>query len=143
MSLNTFSLKLVSILRVTLWKVVIKCKIVMFSLFGLFFSKCSFLRFQNFISPSIKYPINLIFSVVVFICKVHVFTFSLVVGIIETWKPENLASNSKHFRIYGILKKWQISVSRMNFSLRTSVSNNLWFWKLTGIIALEPTGCEL
>ena len=41
--------------------------------FGLFFWKCSFLWFQNFISPSAKYSINLIFSVVVCICSIHVF----------------------------------------------------------------------
>ena len=67
------SLKLVFILKATLWKVVMKCKIMFFSLFGLFFSKSSFLRFQNFISPSIKYPINLIFPVIVCICKIQVF----------------------------------------------------------------------
>ena len=69
------SLKLVSILRATLWKVVMKCKIVMFFNFlgWLFFSKCSFLRLQNFVWLSIKYPINLIFSVVVCICNIHVF----------------------------------------------------------------------
>ena len=26
-----------------------------------------------------------------------------------------LASNSKHFRIYGILKKWQVGVPRITF----------------------------
>ena len=26
-----------------------------------------------------------------------------------------LASNSKHFKIYGIFKKWQIGVPRMTF----------------------------
>ena len=68
------SLKLVSILRATLWKVVMKCKIVMFFHFlGFFSPKCSFLRFQNFISPSIKYSINFTFSVVVCICQIHVF----------------------------------------------------------------------
>ena len=66
------SLKLISILQATWWKVVMKWKIVMFFiLFGLFFSNHSFLRFQNFISPSIKYPVNLIFSVVVCICKIQ------------------------------------------------------------------------
>ena len=78
-----------------------------FNLFGLFFSKYSFLRLQNFISPSIKYSINLIFEVVVCSCKIHVFNgiipcqkhtkflvhftlfwkFSAVVCIIEICKP--------------------------------------------------------
>ena len=44
-----------------------------------------------------------------------------------------LASNSNHFRIYGIFKKWQIGWRASNdilnttFSLITSVSKNLWF----------------
>ena len=68
------SCKAISILRAALFKVVMKCKIVMFFLlFGLFFSKCTFLRLQSFISLSIKYPINPIFSVVVRICKIHIF----------------------------------------------------------------------
>ena len=51
-----------------------KCKIaIFFWLFGFFFSKCSSLRLQNVTSPSIKHPINLTFSVVVFICKIYVF----------------------------------------------------------------------
>ena len=51
-----------------------KCKIiVLFNFLGSFFPKCSFLRLQNFISPSIKYPVNLIFSVVVCICKINAF----------------------------------------------------------------------
>ena len=80
------SLKLVSILSAALWKVVIKCKIVMFfSIFGLFFSNCSYLRFQNFISPSIKYPINLIFSVVVCVCKVYVFNGVIPCQIIQNF----------------------------------------------------------
>ena len=67
------SLKLVSILTATLGKVVMKLKIVMFFNFlGIFFSKYSFLSSENFISPSIRYPINLIFSVLVCICKIHV-----------------------------------------------------------------------
>ena len=49
---HLWSLKLVSSLRTTLWKIVLKCKIVIF------------------ISSSIKYRINLIFSVVVCICKI-------------------------------------------------------------------------
>ena len=71
---NLYSLKLLSILTATLWKVVMKCKIVIFFNFLDSFS-------QNFhfwccnvltkISPSIKYPINLIFSVVVYICTIH------------------------------------------------------------------------
>ena len=51
-----------------------KYKIVLFfNYFGLFFSKRSFLSLQNFISLSIKYPVSLIFYVVVCICKIHVF----------------------------------------------------------------------
>ena len=44
-----------------------------------------------------------------------------------------LASNSKHFRIYGIFKKWQIDwcasddILNTTFSLITSVSKKLWF----------------
>ena len=81
-----------------------------FSLFGLFFSNFPFLRSQNSISPSIQYPNNLIFSVVVCICKIYLFhggnclsshikyldhvtlisqiylKFSSVVGVIEIWK---------------------------------------------------------
>ena len=138
------SLKLVSILRATLWKVVMKCKIVMFSNF----LGSSFLRLQNFISPNIKYPINLIFSVVVCICEIHVFN-----GVIPRQIMQNfwimfhdqflnhpylmdffeiftsgryredmkalkiLASNYKHFRIYGIFKKWQIGAPRLTFQI--------------------------
>ena len=40
---------------------------------GSFFSKYTFLRLQSFILASIKYSINSIFSVVVCICKIHVF----------------------------------------------------------------------
>ena len=49
---HLWSLKLVSSLRTTLWKIVLKCKMVIF------------------ISSSIKYRINLIFSVVVCICTI-------------------------------------------------------------------------
>ena len=73
---HLYSLKLISILKATWWKLVMKCKIVMlFILFGIFFSNYSFLRFQNFISPSIKCPVNLIFSVVVCICKIQASMF--------------------------------------------------------------------
>ena len=39
-----------------------------------------------------------------------------------------LASNSKHFRIYGISIKQQINVPRL--------TNNLWSWKPTGVSSL-------
>ena len=112
---------------------------VFFLLFGLFFSKRSFLRLQNFISPSIKYPVNLFFSVVVCICKIHVFNWVIPCQIIQNlWimpplshgfseiftsgryhrhmkALKILASNSKHFQIYGIFKKWKIGVPRLAF----------------------------
>ena len=125
-------LKLVSISRVTLWKV----------LFGLFFSKCSCLRLQNFISPIIKYPNNLIISVVVCICKIHVFNglipcqiiqsfldhvnlissiflkFSVVVGRLyhrDINVLEILACTSKHFRINSAFNKCRIGVPWLTF----------------------------
>ena len=125
-----WSLKLVSVLIATLWKVVMKCKTVMFFFpFWVFFSKCSFLRLQNFISPSIKNPVNLIFALVVCICKIHVFNGVIICEMIQSfwnmsplphgffwnfyqWQVcryhrgmkmlKVLASNSKNFRIYGI-----------------------------------------
>ena len=98
---------------------------------GLFFPKYSFLRLQNFISPSIKYPINLIFSVVICICKIYVFNGVIPCQIMQNFwimSPLSLfffffliftsgryhrdtkalkiwAFNSKHFRIFGILEK--------------------------------------
>ena len=64
----------VCIFRENLWKVVVKCGIVIFYCFEIigFSSKCTFLRFQHFILPS-TYPINSFFSVVVCIFKIHVF----------------------------------------------------------------------
>ena len=123
----------------TLWKVAMKCKIVMYFHSLGSFSKNVHLRFQNFISPSIKYLINLIFSVVVCICKIHVFNevipcqFIKVSGSCHPYRMDFfeiltsgryhkdmkalkiLASNSKHFRIYGISKKWQIGVPCVTF----------------------------
>ena len=123
---HTCSLKLVSISRVTLWKVVMKYKIVMFLTFWALFLKILILRFQNFISPSIKYPINFIFSMVVCICKInvsmgwwvisnhtkfmdHVTLISYITCFVEIFTSGRyhkdmkalkiLASNSKHFRV--------------------------------------------
>ena len=49
-------------------------------------------------------------------------------------------SNSKHFRISSTFNKWQINVPRLTlnttFSLITSVLNNLWSWKFTGVCFL-------
>ena len=67
------SSKPISILRATFLKVVMECKIATFLTFWVFFLKCTFLRLQSFISPSIKYTINSVFSVVVCSCKIHVF----------------------------------------------------------------------
>ena len=118
-----------------------KCKIVMFFNFlGSFFSKCSFLRLQNFILASIKYPVKLIFSVVVCICKIHIFNGVIPCQVIQNfwimsplphgvffeiftsgWCHRDmkalkmLASNSKHFRIYSTFEKWQIGVPRLAF----------------------------
>ena len=96
----------------------------------------------NFISPSIKYRINLIFPVVVCICKIHVFNRVIPCQIIQNFwimSPLShgfffeiftsgrchrkmktlkiLASNSKHFRIYGTFNKWQIGVPRLTFQI--------------------------
>ena len=89
----------------------------------------SFLRFKNFISASIKYAINLIFSVRVCICKINVLNggdsmlnhtkylddvtltsfFFLIFTSARYHRDMNalkiLASNSKHFRIYSIYSK--------------------------------------
>ena len=105
------SLKLVSILGATLSKVVMKCKLLSFLNFWALFLKIFIFEVKNFISPSIRYPINLIFSVVVCICKINALNglnstsnhtkfldhvtliswtflkFSPVLGIIEIWKP--------------------------------------------------------
>ena len=92
------SLTLVSILGATLWMVAMKFKIVMlFNFLVTFFSKCSFLMLQNFISPSIKHPINLIFSVVVCTCKIHAFNGVIPSQIIQNfWNMSPLA--------HGVLK---------------------------------------
>ena len=113
---HLWSLKLVSSLRTTLWKIVLKCKIVIF------------------ISPSIKYPINKIFSVVVHICKnmslmekFHVKSYKIsgschpyLMDCSEYFASDRyyrdmkalkiLASNFKHFRIYGVFSKSKIGV---------------------------------
>ena len=68
-------LKVVSILRATLWKVVMKCKVVMFF---------------NFLGS-----------------RYHR----------EMKTRKILASNSKHFRIYGTFNKWQIGVPRLTFQI--------------------------
>ena len=60
MDLTTFLAQLVPILRVKLWKVVIRGKIC-FLIFRHFFSKGTFLRLWHFFLPS-DYPINSIFS---------------------------------------------------------------------------------
>ena len=106
-----------------------KYKLVMFFflLFTPFFSKFSVLRLQDFISPSTKYPINLIFSVVVCIYKIHVFNGVIPCQSYKTsgtchpylmdffeiftsgryyrdMKTLKILACNKHFRIYGILK---------------------------------------
>ena len=133
-------------------------KLLFFQLFGIFFSKSSFLRLQNFISQSIKYPVRLIFSVVVFICKIYVFNAVIARQIIQIFwimSPlimdffeiftsgryhrkikalKILSFNFKHSRIYGTFNKWQCSsadTSDTTFSLITSFSNNIWPWKCT------------
>ena len=110
-----------------------KCKIVM--VFN-FFSKCLFLRLQNFFSPSVKYPINLIFSVVVYICKIHIFNgvipcqniqnfwimLLLSHGLFEIFTSgryyrdmKALKILAKHCRVYGTFNKWQIGVPWLTF----------------------------
>ena len=65
---NTLLAPPVCILRAKLWKVVIKCKVVMFLTFVPFFQKFTFLRLWHFIS-SYSDAVNPIFTVVVWICK--------------------------------------------------------------------------
>ena len=87
------------------------------------------LRLQNFISTSIKYPIKLIFSVVVCIhvnsYKIYESFHPYLIDFFEVFISVRyhrdvkalkiLASNSKHFRIYGFFKKWQFSVPQLTF----------------------------
>ena len=121
------SLKPVSILRAKEGSH--KMQNYIFRLFGLFFSKVSFLRLQNFISTSIKYPIKLIFSVVVCIhvnsYKIYESFHPYLIDFFEVFISVRyhrdvkalkiLASNSKHFRIYGFFKKWQFGVPQLTF----------------------------
>ena len=115
--------------------------------------------------PSIEYPINLIFSVVVCICSLYLYCNRVIPcqliqnvwimsplshGFFETFTSGRyyrgmkalkiLACNSKHFRICGNFKKCKIGVPRMKFEillfLITSVSNNFWSWKFTGVCFL-------
>ena len=65
MDLTLFATQPVSLSRVKFWKVVVKCKIIMF------FSKCSFLWLCT------TYPISSIFSVLECIYKIHVFDDTL------------------------------------------------------------------
>ena len=59
MDLTIFVAQPVSISRAKLWKIVVKCEIVMFLTFG-FSQNVHFLNIRHFILPSI-YPINSIF----------------------------------------------------------------------------------
>ena len=124
------SLKLVSILETTLWKIVIKL-LFSFVTFWLFFPFWG----SKLYLTKIKYPINLIFSVVVCIYKIHVFNGVITCQIIQNfWNISYffeiftsrryhrdmkilriLASNSKHFRIYRIFKKWKIDMLWLTF----------------------------
>ena len=52
----TTSLAQLSILRAKLWKVVTRGKVIFFWFLGTFFSKCTFLRLWDFLSPS-GYPV--------------------------------------------------------------------------------------
>ena len=125
------SLKLVSILGAALWKVVIKCKNVMFFFtFWALFLKMLIFQVAKFYLTKYQISNQLIFLVVVCIC------IMLLIGqlhpksykISETGHPylmdifdiftsgryhrdmkilKTLTSKSKHFRFHGSFKKWQ------------------------------------
>ena len=63
-------------------------KLLYFSTFG-FFSKCKFLKLRHFISPT-TYPVNSIFSGVVFIFKIHVFDEAFFLLAIVAMITENV-----------------------------------------------------
>ena len=70
--LTTLVAQPVSVLRAKLWKVVMKCKIVMFLTFAPFFSKFTFSRLQYFMSPQTD-SIRPSLALVVGIYKIQVF----------------------------------------------------------------------
>ena len=109
-----------------------------------------------------KHPINLFFSVVGCTCNIHVFNRVIPCQIMQNFwimSPLShgfffeiftssryhrdmkalkiLASISKHFRIYVIFKNSKLVCLgwhfKYNLYLVTSVSNNLWSWKFTGV----------
>ena len=127
---------------------------------GGFFSRCSFLAFQNFISPSIKHPVKLFFSMVVCICKIHVFN-----GLIPCQITKNFWIMSHYlmdyFEIFTRISEFMVllindtlvclgSHFKYNFFF-----DNVWSWKLPGVcfltqeikndieFSLKPNGFEL
>ena len=87
MGLIFLAAQTISIFRTKLWKVVVKCEIIMFFIFGCF-TNCVFLRLQHCILL-ITYPTNSVFSMVVCICKIHIFDqafFLLAIVVMMTVK---------------------------------------------------------
>ena len=128
-------LKLVSILRAKLSKVVMKCKIVMFFNFWAPIPKMFIFEVEKFYPTKYQTSNQLIIFSGNFACKIHVFNGADPCQIIQNFwimSPlyviltsnryhrdmkalKILASNSKNFRIYGTFNKWQIDVPRLSF----------------------------
>ena len=132
------SLKLVSILKATLWKILMKCKNLLFFTFGALFLKIFIFKVAKVYLIQYQIPNQLNFLEVVCICKIYVFngvvpcqitqnfwnTSPLLHGflwkkkiiILEIWKSwKKLASSFKHFRIYGKSGKLALGMPRLTF----------------------------
>ena len=134
------SLKLVSILRATFWKVVMKCKIVVFLTFWARFLKIFIFEVAKFCLTRYQISNQLNSSVVVCICKIHAFNWLITCQFIQNFSSiyhpyfmyffeiptsgryhrdmkalKIQASNFKHFWIYGTFNKWQIGVPCLTF----------------------------
>ena len=79
------SLKLVSIFRARLWKVVMKCKIVMLFNFLDFFFKMFLLEVSKFYLTKYQVSNQFNFSEVVCICKIHIFNGVIPCQIIQNF----------------------------------------------------------
>ena len=126
------SLKLVPIIRATSPKVVIKCKSVMFFTFWALFLKIFIFEVPKFDLTKYQISNQLTFSSESCTCKIHVKSHKIsglchpyLMDCFEIFTSGRChrdlkdlkisASNSKHFRIYSIFKKFQIGVPRMTF----------------------------
>ena len=95
MDLTVFAAQTVYISRAKLYKMVVKCETHVFFLTFGFFSRCTFLSLEHFISPT-TYPFKSVLSVVLCIYKIHVFDEALFLLAIVAMITEKMSFSYFH-----------------------------------------------